>query len=269
MLVVVEDITELKAQAAHIEQLAFYDHLTGLPNRRLLYNRLQQALSVSTRDHLYGAVLMLDLDNFKRINDTRGHDVGDRLLTEVALRIQSCVRQTDTVARLGGDEFIVMLVDLSPDEAQASLHAEGVGKNPGSHQPALHAGKPASPQFRQHGLCLFLGQNATLDELLKRVDNAMYQPRAAAQCPALYDPQIQASLETRIALGPNCVTPCRAISSSCITRYRWTTRKVSWVPNVAALAAPQHGLVLPDQFIPMAEESGSSCRLANGYWHSV
>jgi len=128
LLVVVEDITELKAQAAHIEQLAFYDHLTGLPNRRLLHDRLQQALSVSTRDHLYGAVLMLDLDNFKRINDTRGHDVGDRLLAEVALRIQSCVRQTDTVARLGGDEFIVMLVDLSPDEAQASLHAEGVGK---------------------------------------------------------------------------------------------------------------------------------------------
>ena len=127
---VVEDITELKAQAGHIEQLAFYDHLTGLPNRRQLHDRLQQALSVSTRNHFYGAVLMLDLDNFKCIKDTRGHDVGDRLLAEVARRIQTSVRQTDTVARPGGAGFIVMLVDLSPDEAQAALQAEGVGSAP-------------------------------------------------------------------------------------------------------------------------------------------
>jgi diguanylate cyclase (GGDEF)-like protein len=259
LLVVVEDITELKAQAAHIEQLAFYDHLTGLPNRRQLHDRLQQALSVSTRNHLYGAVLMLDLDNFKRINDTRGHDVGDRLLAEVALRIQSCVRQTDTVARLGGDEFIVMLVDLSPDEAQAALQAEGVGKKilAAINQPCMLANQLHHGSASM-GLCLFLGQNAPLDELLKRADSSMYQAKSSGRnALRFYDPQIQASLETRMALESELRD---ALPGNQLKLYYQiqvdNTHAVLGAEVLLRWKHPQRGLVPPDQFISIAEESG-------------
>ncbi|NMM14696.1 MAG: EAL domain-containing protein [Rhodoferax sp.] len=259
LLVVVEDITELKAQAGHIEQLAFYDHLTGLPNRRLLYDRLQQALSVSTRDHLHGAVLMLDLDNFKRINDTRGHDVGDRLLTEVARRIQSCVRETDTVARLGGDEFIVVLTDLSADEAQAALQAERVGEKirAAINQPCMLANQLHHGSTSM-GLCLFPGQNATLDELLKRADSAMYQAKSSGRnALCFYDPQIQASLETRMALESELRN---ALPNNQFQLYYQiqvdNTQGVLGAEVLLRWQHPKHGLVLPDQFIPMAEESG-------------
>lgn len=259
LLVVVEDITELKAQAGHIEQLAFYDHLTGLPNRRLLYNRLQQALSVSTRDHLYGAVLMLDLDNFKRINDTRGHDVGDRLLTEVALRIQSCVRQTDTVARLGGDEFIVVLADLSADEAQAALQAERVGEKilAAINQPYMLANQ-VHHSSASMGLCLFPGQNATLDELLKRADSAMYQAKSSGRnALCFYDPQIQASLETHIQLESELRN---ALPGNQLKLYYQiqvdNTQGVLGAEVLLRWQHPKHGQVLPDRFIPMAEETG-------------
>ncbi|WP_114973483.1 EAL domain-containing protein [Rhodoferax ferrireducens] len=259
LLVVVEDITELKVQAAHIEQLAFYDHLTGLPNRRLLHDRLQQALSLGTRNHLYGAVLMLDLDNFKRINDTRGHDVGDRLLVETALRIQSCVRQADTVARLGGDEFIVVLVDLSADEAQAALQAEGVGKKilAAINQPCMLANQ-LHHSSASMGLCLFLGQNATLDELLKRADSAMYQAKSSGRNTLrFYDPQIQASLETRISLESELRN---ALAGSQLKLYYQiqidNTQGVLGAEVLLRWQHPQRGLVLPDQFIPIAEETG-------------
>lgn len=267
VLVVVEDITELKAQAAHIEQLAFYDHLTGLPNRRLLYNRLQQALSVSTRDHLYGAVLMLDLDNFKRINDTRGHDVGDRLLTEVALRIQSCVRQTDMVARLGGDEFIVMLVDLSPDEAQAALHAEEVGKKilAAINQPCMLESQ-LHHSSASMGLCLFLARNATINDILKRADSAMYQAKSSGRnALRFYDPQIQASLETHIALESELrdALPKNQFQP---TRYKWTTRSAYWAPKCCCAGSTPHmAWCYPTGSFQWRKKQDSSCRWANGY----
>jgi len=259
LLVVVEDITELKAQAGHIEQLAFYDHLTGLPNRRLLHDRLQQALSLSTRNHLYGAVLIIDLDNFKRINDTRGHGVGDRLLVETALRIQSCVRQADTVARLGGDEFIVMLADLSPDEAQAALQAEGVGKKilAAINQPCMLENQ-LHHNSASIGLCLFLGQNATLDELLKRADSAMYQAKSSRRNTLrFYDPQIQASLETHIALESELRDALPKNQFQLYYQIQMdNTQGVLGAEVLLRWQHPQHGLVLPDRFIPIAEETG-------------
>ncbi len=259
LLVVVEDITELKAQAAHIEQLAFYDSLTGLPNRSLLRDRLQRALSVSTRNHLYGAVLMIDLDNFKRLNDTRGHDVGDRLLVEVALRIQSCVRRTDTVARLGGDEFIVILVDLSPDEAQAALQAERVGEKilAAISQSYMLASQLHHPSA-SIGLCLFLGQNAMIEDLFKRADISMYQAKSSGRnALRFYDPQIQDSLEARMALE----TELRdALPGNQLKLYYQiqvdNTHGVLGAEVLLRWEHPEHGLVPPDQFIPIAEESG-------------
>ena len=124
------DIARRKQTEEEIHQLAFFDPLTQLPNRRLLLDRLQQAIVVSLRSGRHGALLFLDLDQFKMINDTQGHAVGDLLLIEVARRLQHCVREGDSVARLSGDEFVVVLEELSsqPDEAatQAELVAEKI-----------------------------------------------------------------------------------------------------------------------------------------------
>jgi diguanylate cyclase (GGDEF)-like protein len=242
-----------------IHQLAFYDALTRLPNRRLLRDRLQRAMLVSTRNHLYGAVLMIDLDNFKSINDTRGHDVGDHLLIEVALRIQSCVRQADTVARLGGDEFIILLVDLSADEAQAAVQAEAVGEKilTTINQQCMLVNQPHQPSASM-GVCLFLGQNATIEDLQKRADISMYQAKSGGRNTLrFYDPQVQASLEKHIALE----TELRgAVSGNQLTlHYQIQVDNAHGVLGAEVLLRwerPGHGLVYPDQFIAIAEESG-------------
>jgi diguanylate cyclase (GGDEF)-like protein len=251
--------TKLGVDEVAIHQLAFYDPLTKLPNRRLLRDRLQRALSISTRNHLHGAVLMIDLDNFKSINDTRGHEVGDFLLVEIAQRIQSSIRQADTVARLGGDEFIVMLVDLSPNEAQAALKAEAIGEKimAAINQPCrlenqLHHGSASM------GLCLFLGQNATIDDLLKRADIAMYQAKNSGRNTLrFYDPQIQASLEARIALESELR---EALSNNQLKLYyQIQMDNKQGVLGAEVLLRWQHphlGMVLPNDFIPIAEESG-------------
>jgi diguanylate cyclase (GGDEF)-like protein len=251
--------TKLGVDEAAIHQLAFYDPLTRLPNRRLLRDRLQQALSLSERSHLYGAVLMIDLDNFKQINDTRGHDVGDQLLAEVALRVQSCVRQVDTVSRLGGDEFIVILVDLSPDEAQAALLAERLGEAvlASVNQPFRLGGK-VHHSSASMGLCLFLGQSVSMEDLLKRADISMYQAKNSGRnALRFFDPQIQTSLEARIALESELH---EALPNQQLRLYY----QIQMDNALGVLGAevllrwehPRHGLVTPDQFIPIAEESG-------------
>jgi len=242
-----------------IHQLAFYDPLTNLPNRRLLSDRLQRALSVSARNRLYGAVMMIDLDNFKSINDARGHHVGDQLLAEVALRIQATIRQTDMVARLGGDEFIVMLVDLSPDETQAAVLAQGIAEK---ILTAISQSYILTNQLHHSsasmGLCLFLGQHASIDDLLKRADSAMYQAKSSGRNSlCFYDPQIQASLETRIALESELRD---ALPHNELQLYyqiqQDNTNGVLGAEVLLRWVHPKHGLVLPEKFIPIAEESG-------------
>lgn len=250
---------KLGVDEAAIHQLAFYDPLTRLPNRRLLRDRLQQALSASVRSQLFGAVLMIDLDNFKRINDTRGHDIGDRLLAEIALRIQSCVRQVDTVSRLGGDEFIVLLVDLSPSEELAALLAERVGEKilTAISQPCT-LGNKLHRSSASMGLCLFLGQNASMEDLLKRADTSMYQAKNSGRnALRFFDPQIQASLEARIALESELHD---ALPNHQFRLYYQiqmdNTLGVLGAEVLLRWEHPKHGLVGPDQFIPIAEETG-------------
>ncbi|MDP3331769.1 MAG: GGDEF domain-containing protein, partial [Methylococcaceae bacterium] len=122
------DITQQKTALDQLEHLAFYDPLTDLPNRQLLKDRLRLAMAASARSRKYGALLFIDLDNFKTLNDTLGHNIGDLLLQQVAQRLLSSVRQKDTAARLGGDEFVVMLEDLSENAQEAAIHAEISGK---------------------------------------------------------------------------------------------------------------------------------------------
>lgn len=188
------DITLRKAAADEIQQLAFYDSLTRLPNRRLLLDRLQQALAASNRSKRQGALLFIDLDNFKTLNDTLGHNKGDLLLQQVALRLAGCVREGDTVARLGGDEFVVMLEGLSANHLEAAAQAEIVGVKilAALNEPywlACHE-HSSTPSI---GVTLFNGHQSDIDELLKQADLAMYQVKAAGRnALRFFDPEMQA-----------------------------------------------------------------------------
>lgn len=181
-VVVFQDISQRKAYEARIYELAYYDTLTRLPNRRLLFDRLGQALPASGRRDSYGALIFLDLDNFKTINDTRGHEFGDLLLMEVAQRLLATVRIEDTVARLGGDEFVVMLEDLGSQETEAYQHALVVA---GKVCDAL--GVPymlRDTEFRcssSIGFTLFKGTGVSATELLRRADTAMYEAKNAGR----------------------------------------------------------------------------------------
>ncbi len=251
--------TKLGLDEEAIHQLAFYDPLTNLPNRRLLRDRLQRALSASARNGLLGAVLMIDLDNFKRINDTRGHDMGDRLLADVALRIQSNVRQADTVARLGGDEFIIVLVDLSPDAVQAAVLAESIGEKilAALNQPYVLENQTYHSSASM-GLCLFEGQDVGIDDLLKRADMSMYQAKGSGRnALRFYDPQIQASLENHTALESELREALALNQLKLYYQIQVDNRHgVLGAEVLLRWEHPRHGLVSPDQFIPIAEESG-------------
>jgi diguanylate cyclase (GGDEF)-like protein/PAS domain S-box-containing protein len=176
------DISERKAAEEQIRHLALYDDLTQLPNRRLLIDRLRWALTASSRSRRHGALLMIDLDRFKELNDNHGHDHGDLLLQLVAQRLTRCIREADTAARLGGDEFVVMLTDLSEDPAEARRAATAVGEK------ILAALNRSYPLFgkRHHstpsiGITLFADQQQSVDQLLKQADMAMYQAKAAGR----------------------------------------------------------------------------------------
>jgi len=174
-------------------ELAFYDPLTGLPNRRLLMDRIGHALAYSARGGRAGALLFVDLDNFKKVNDTFGHDIGDLMLQQVAQRLESNVRGGDTVARLGGDEFVVMLEGLSENALEAEAETKAIGEK------ILNVlGLPyqlVSQEYRctpSIGATLFKGHQSTTDELLKQSDIAMYQAKKAGRNTMLiFDPQMQ------------------------------------------------------------------------------
>ncbi len=252
------DITSRKAAEAEIEQLAFYDTLTQLPNRRLLIERLGQAKALSHRTEDYGALIFIDLDNFKTLNDTLGHKVGDLLLGEVGTRLRSCVREADTVARLGGDEFVIMLGDLSPKIDEAATQAEAVGDKVLSllGQPYVLAGR-THHSTASLGITLFRDKESSNDDLLKQADLAMYQAKAAGRnTKRFFDPEMQASLAARSALEndlrratteqelflhyqPQVDRSGGLLGAECLVRWRH----------------PQRGLVMPGEFIPLSEES--------------
>lgn len=176
------DITQRKAAEDEIRHLAFYDPLTRLPNRRLLLDRLQQTLASSARSGRQGALLFLDLDKFKILNDTQGHDTGDLLLQQVAQRLSSCIREGDTVSRIGGDEFVVMLTDLSTLIDETSSQAETVGqKILATLSQPYDLGGYAHQSTASIGITLFSDHQSTPQELLKRADLAMYEAKAAGR----------------------------------------------------------------------------------------
>ena len=253
------DISSRKLAEAEIERLAFFDALTGLPNRRMLIDRLEHAVAGSARHGHHGALLFIDLDNFKILNDTLGHHMGDLLLKQVASRLQECVRDVDTVARLGGDEFVVMLEELGAVSADAASQAEMVAKKIlqmlnqqfalGSHQ--LHS----SPSI---GVTLFYQHTHTVDELLKRADLAMYQAKAAGRNTLrFFDPEMQAAASARAALEADLRQGL--LRNEFMLYYQQVVDDQGNITGVEALLRwhhPERGLVSPGEFIPVAEQTG-------------
>lgn len=253
------DITRSKAAEDEIMNLAFYDPLTRLPNRRLLLDRLKQALASSTRSGNEGSLLFIDLDNFKILNDTLGHNMGDMLLLQVAQRLTACVRDADTVARLGGDEFVIMLEDLSHNALEAAGQAETVGKK---ILAALN--RPFVLNQHEHrcsasiGATLFSNHETAIEELLQQADIAMYQAKTAGRnVLCFFDPQMQTSIAERAALE-NELHRVLEQRQFCL-HYQIQIDNHGKAIGAEALLRWQHperGLISPGQFIPVAEETG-------------
>jgi diguanylate cyclase (GGDEF)-like protein/PAS domain S-box-containing protein len=261
------DITERKAAEAQISHLAFYDPLTLLPNRRLLADRLQQALAASARSGRDGALLFIDLDHFKTLNDTLGHDKGDLLLQEVARRLAGCVREGDTVARLGGDEFVVMLEDLSAQRHEAASQTETVGEKilTALRRPFDLNGNAYSTSS-SIGITLFDAPHNRIDELMKRADLAMYQAKAAGRNTwRFFDPAMQAEVSARAALEVDLRAGLQ--QGQLVLYYQPQLDAAGCVTGAESLVRwqhPQRGLVSPAEFIPLAEATGLILPL--GHW---
>jgi len=253
------DISERKAAEIKIIQLAFYDPLTGLPNRRLMQDRLHQAISASQRNQSGGALLCLDVDNFKQLNDSVGHDIGDQLLQKIAQRIKENIRNCDTVARFGGDTFLIMLEDLGADEVVAAAKAELTAQK---LLQLLREPYPLPDQVYQGsvsmGITLFNEPHDSADTLIKRVELAMYQAKAAGRnTHRFFDLQMQAAVSARAALEAGLRNALA--NNQFLLHYQAQVTQDGQLIGVEALVRwqdPQRGIVSPAEFIPLAEESG-------------
>ena len=253
------DLSARKSAEDEIRHLAFYDPLTRLPNRRLLLDRLRHAVLAGSRSDSAGALLFIDLDNFKTLNDTLGHDKGDLLLESVAHRLSACVREEDTVARLGGDEFVIMMEGLSLQADDAADHARTVAQKILDEFKAPHDlnGLPYTCTA-SIGVCLFAHANDTVDELLKRADLAMYQAKAAGRNTLrFFDPQMQSMVMARAALEADLREGLQ--QRQLVLHYQPQVNADNHITGAEVLVRWQHpgrGLVSPAEFIPLAEETG-------------
>ena len=261
------DISSRKAAEEEIRLLAFYDPLTGLPNRRLMTDRLQQSLAGVARSGAGGALLFVDMDNFKDLNDTQGHEIDDQLLCQVAARLGGCVRQGDTVARLGGDEFVLLLEGLSPHPQEAAAQAESVGR---SVLQALgqtyQLGGHAYHSSCSIGVALYADAHGSVDELLKHGDVAMYQSKGAGRNTLrFFDPRTQAAVVARTGLEAGLREALR--DGQFLLHYQPQISQHRGLVGAEALVRwqhPQRGLVHPAEFIPVAEAAGLIVPL--GHW---
>ncbi len=253
------DITERKRVSAEINRLAFHDPLTHLPNRRLLIDRLEQALASSARSGKAGALLFIDLDNFKNLNDTLGHDIGDLLLKQVAQRLVLCVREGDTVARLGGDEFVILLEELNKDTLEAAAQTEHVVEKiiemlSKPYQLASYVYQCTT----SIGATLYSDKHQTTDELMKQADIAMYQAKNAGRNNLrFFDPKMQEAINERVALEGELLNAIERLQFQLYYQVQVdSSRRPIGVEALMRWVHPERGLVSPAQFIQLAEETG-------------
>ncbi len=253
------DITRRKQAEAQIQNLAFYDPLTSLPNRRLFIDRLKQALASTARHKRFGALLFMDLDYFKHLNDTHGHARGDMLLQRVAERLNLCRREGDTVARLGGDEFVALLPDLGTDLSEAAAGAEVVAakmletlRQPYELGDLVHHGSASM------GITLFSAADDSVDELLKRAELALYQAKDSGRNTLrFFDPVMQAAMLERAELEADLRIGLQ--EHQFVIYYQPQVNRTGALVGVEALVRWQHprrGLLLPVTYIHLAEETG-------------
>jgi len=252
------DITDRKRAETKIAQLAFFDQLTGLPNRTLLQDRIKQAMANSQRSGAYGALLLIDLDYFKTLNDTLGHDMGDILLKQVAQRLTACVRGEDTVARLGGDEFVVMLVNLSNNLSEAATQVEMIGSKIGAALNNTFELKEATYRISMSvGASVFLGQQADIDTLLKQADLAMYKAKDAGRNTLrFFDPDMAHDALNRAALENDLHNAVRDKQFVVHYQAQISGGQITGAESLLRWQHPVRGLVRPGEFISVIEETG-------------
>lgn len=253
------DITAHRRAAAEIENLAFYDSLTKLPNRRLLLSRLQQMLAAPSATNQYAAVFFIDLDDFKSLNDIRGHDNGDLLLQMVAQKLIDCVRKEDTVARLGGDEFVVLLQGLSENQHIASIQARVVGE-----KILIALGERCQIGGEEYrgacsiGITLFKGNQQSVEDLLKCADLALYRAKTLGRGRLkFFEPEMQTAVMTKAVLEADLRRGLE--EGQFVLRYQPQVDKKGHLIGAEALLRWQHptrGLLSPADFIPISEEKG-------------
>jgi diguanylate cyclase (GGDEF)-like protein/PAS domain S-box-containing protein len=253
------DITESKRAEANIHELAYYDPLTHLPNRRSLYRQLGRLLGNARRANALHAVIFMDLDNFKVLNDTRGHDAGDELLREAAARIKQQLRGWDMVARIGGDEFVMMLEDLGEDIKAAVIHAGAVAEKlrQALAEPYMLRGSLLHSSASL-GIALFRGSDESLDSVLQHADLAMYQAKAAGRnCLRFFDPTMQTALDLRSTLEADLR---QAVGTGQLRLHYQPqvdeTGKLFGAEALLRWVHPVRGMVSPGEFIPLAEDTG-------------
>ncbi len=267
VLAINTDITAWKADQAKIEYLAFHDVLTGLPNRQLLRDRLTEVLGNPANQRNMGILLYIDLDDFKTLNDTMGHDIGDALLQQVTLRLSDCLGRYDVVARLGGDEFVVILANLFDDAATATAAANIAGSNIlGAFRPPFVLGSYETEAKASIGATLFCGAHDTVDQLLKRTDLAMYRAKASGgNGLCFFEPSMQTEVDNRAALRWDIR---RALQNGEFQLHYQpqidSNRVVVGAEALIRWFHPLRGRILPDEFIPLAEEAGLIIEL--GRW---
>jgi diguanylate cyclase (GGDEF)-like protein/PAS domain S-box-containing protein len=252
------DLTERKKAEAKINTLAFYDQLTNLPNRVLLVEHLNRSMAASLRHGHHGALLFIDLDNFKTLNDTQGHEMGDLLLKQVASRLKQCVRDEDTVARQGGDEFVVLLSELGTVEQEAASASESIAeKILAALNQNYQVGHLLHHSTASIGVTLFKGNIASVDDLMKQADLAMYRAKAAGRnVVRFFDPAMEAIVKVRAELEDDLR---QAIDEQqFLLHYQPQVVGEGRVTGAEVLVRwqhPQRGMVSPAEFIPLAEET--------------
>lgn len=258
LLAITRDITDAKAAEEEIRSLAFYDPLTQLPNRRLLLERLEQAVASGKRSGRRRALLFVDLDDFKTLNDTLGHHIGDLLLQEIARRLTSCIREVDTAARLGGDEFVVMVENLSSVSEEAAAQAKTIAEKILAciAQPSMLAGHECHITS-SIGITLFGDRSEKTSELLQQADIAMYQAKAAGRNTIhFFAPALQAAVNARAALEDELRQAIRGRQFLLWYQPQVERGRLIGAEALVRWNHPRRGILAPAEFIHLAEETG-------------